>query len=413
MKQLRRCRWLASLALAAILCGCYTTYSVPFRGEQKNVEKRHLADAPPDVSVDNLRVNYDAHPPEIACSLGGKMEESWEERPVFEAVHTRHGRMYGDVAVFQNVKKLHESYRPFQITRWFWGHDYEFWATTKGGAYPLFPLTRAHRAAVDPAAALKGFGSFPIASSVWEGKKHLFPVMGDGDLESPVFPMTVSNEWVNSIGQLFMDIIGAACTIGIGVLTTISGAANGDPTAKKALLAPFAMILCPVADVGIHVGDFALFAVAGIHRLPGGRRDQVAQLVGLLVVGVHAHQDVRHLNAPRVVELIPIVGGRNNRSVQIRAHVDALPAAEGDEIGDKVRLRAGFDRAHGDRDIAAHPERVRQQPADTLLRHHQCNDLRYPDAGLKSDARRGKRVERRPRPTAALRVAYEDDRPSR
>ena len=129
---------------------------------------------------------------------------------------------------------------------------------------------------------------------------------------------------------------------------------------------------------------------------------------------VHPHQNVRQSARHDRSR------ARSNRRRSKRwcrpdcADVDTMAAAERDDIGDERRLRTAPDRADGDGDIAAHPERVGEELRDTLLRHDQGHHLGYGDAGLESDACANERVERRPAPPAAVGIADDDDRaPSR
>src|SRR5437870_6640108 len=57
--------------------------------------------------------------------------------------------------------------------------------------------------------------------------------------------------------------------------------------------------------------------------------EQVLQLVGLLVAHTGAYQDVRRMHRLSIVEAVPFVGGRCDRSVEIEAAIDPLRSAEG------------------------------------------------------------------------------------
>ena len=101
---------------------------------------------------------------------------------------------------------------------------------------------------------------------------------------------------------------------------------------------------------------------------------------------IHSHQDVRSLNVVAVVEVHPIIEGRNDRAVQVEAHIDALAAAERDDICDDADCAPPPTGPTASAMSAAHPERIREELRDSLLRHDQGYDLGYRDARLEPDA---------------------------
>ena len=96
-------------------------------------------------------------------------------------------------------------------------------------------------------------GLFPIESKINAGNEHVFSAvsLGDGDIECPVFPYTLSDEEGLSLVM--------TCVYPIALVVSL---ANGVDTFEKVVLSPFTLVLNPVIDTLTFSTDLTLMVGA-------------------------------------------------------------------------------------------------------------------------------------------------------
>ncbi len=222
---------LFGMACLAFAAGC-TTCSPPRKGERVSCQRTNEM-VHTNISLALADVDYATAPPSLLVTAAGTNCTTWQEVSDYKVERVQRRRTLGDVT-FPRLTGM-QACRGIGLFP-IWSRTGAFWLTDHMG----MRLTRA----------------------LLDSDKHLFGKLwtSDGELESYVFPLTLSGEWGASIPGLLAEI---------GLPFSLVGAAMGNKDAMaysiNCLKDPVVLALSPPIDCVIYAVDLppTLVAIPG------------------------------------------------------------------------------------------------------------------------------------------------------
>ena len=221
------------LGAVLLVCGCSTTERS--LGVSKLEPERRNQPTETDVRIDSLSFERAADVPSLCVRVSGEETEHWEELPRTEK-RTEVIRQSYDAPTYCRMTK---AVPPFSLSWNFFGSKWGFGLTKQLGFMPVSKWI-SWRKVFAPSRVI---GFFPCGKELMSGGTHPLKAvsLGNGGVDCPVFPCTVSDE------ELYSLLV--TCIYPIALIGIATDAPPFKDDRVKYLLAPFLVGLNPAMDV--------------------------------------------------------------------------------------------------------------------------------------------------------------------